>query len=340
MSTMYGADVAELRALAAKFDQVATQLDGSRHAVSNAIQISVWVGPFASTFRIRWDSELSLKVRDAGQLLSEAAHHLRVNADQQDRASAATDPDPGLYEHSGKYVRAPGVTLTDRDLKANQIYQGEIGDCWFLAPLAGVVERDPDFIRRHMHQNSDGSWSVKMYGEDGNPIIYTVAAAVAEKGASGPGGAPNWVSIYEKAAAEHFGDSYEDIDGGSPERAFRAILGGSSTVLKEPSLPEIRDLLANGPVVLASEQNEKPGGFLWFGPADTEDTVADSRVVPSHAYMVDRVEKINGEWKIHVLNPWGPDGGSGGKVGDLWLNEKEYRESFSNAYTARMDGEM
>lgn len=340
MSTMYGADVAELRALAARFDQVAGQLDDTRKAVAYAIQISAWVGPFAASFRLRWDSELSIKVGNAGRSLAAAAHQLRSNANDQDRVSAATDPDPRPSAHSGKYVPAPAITLTDRDLKADQIYQGAIGDCWFVASLAAVVERDPDFIRRHMHQNGDGSWTVTMYGEDGKPIQYTVAATVVEHGARGPGGSPNWVSIYEKAAADHFGDGYEDIETDFPDRALRAILGVPSDRVQRPSLSDIRTMLNDGPVVLASEMKDKPEGFLWFSPEDADDAIADRRIVPGHAYMVDQVKKIDGEWKIHVVNPWGPDGGTNGKVGDLWLNEKEYRENFNEAFTADMNRGM
>ena len=89
MTTMYGADVAELRSLAAQFDRIAEQLDATRMTVGNAIQISAWVGPFAARFRVQWNSEHSLRVHSAAQLLRSSARTLRANADEQDRASAA-----------------------------------------------------------------------------------------------------------------------------------------------------------------------------------------------------------------------------------------------------------
>ncbi len=85
---MYGADVAQLRSLAAQFDRTADQLDANRVAVGNAIQISAWVGPFATQFRYQWNSEHSTRIRGAVSILHDAARSLRRNADDQDRASA------------------------------------------------------------------------------------------------------------------------------------------------------------------------------------------------------------------------------------------------------------
>ncbi len=87
--TMYGADVAELRALAAQFDRVAQQLDANRMSVGNAIQLSAWMGPFATQFRIQWNSEHSVRVHSAAELLRAGAQTLRRNADDQERVSAS-----------------------------------------------------------------------------------------------------------------------------------------------------------------------------------------------------------------------------------------------------------
>jgi hypothetical protein len=71
---------------------------------------------------------------------------------------------------------------------------------------------------------------------------------------------------------------------------------------------------------------------FWFW----EDEVDDSRIVPNHAYVVTEVKEVDGELKIHVVNPWGPGGGmldGEQKVGDLWLTEQEYKENFDSVYT-------
>ncbi|MGN8025477.1 hypothetical protein [Microbacterium sp. 22242] len=84
----YGADVAQLRSLAAQFDRQASQLDAHRMTVGNAIRISAWMGPVAVRFRAQWDSDYSRRVHGAAGRLRAAAIDLRRNADEQDRASA------------------------------------------------------------------------------------------------------------------------------------------------------------------------------------------------------------------------------------------------------------
>jgi len=88
MATMYGADVAQLRQLAAQFDAKAQALDANRMTVGNAIQISAWVGPVAVRFRHTWESDYSRKLHDAAVRLRDAATKLRANADDQERTSA------------------------------------------------------------------------------------------------------------------------------------------------------------------------------------------------------------------------------------------------------------
>lgn len=90
MAGMYGADVEQLRTLASQFSQAADQLDRGRLQVGDGIRISAWVGPFATSFRIRWDSESSLRIAAAARRLREAARVLRANADEQAQASAST----------------------------------------------------------------------------------------------------------------------------------------------------------------------------------------------------------------------------------------------------------
>lgn len=89
MSTMYGADVSQLRLLASQFDLAADRLDHDRMAVESAIQISAWVGPFAANFRLAWNSEHSVRVHRAADMLRAGARALRHNADEQQGASAA-----------------------------------------------------------------------------------------------------------------------------------------------------------------------------------------------------------------------------------------------------------
>lgn len=140
MAGMYGADVEQLRTLANQFSQAADQLDRGRLQVGDGIRISAWVGPFAASFRIRWDSENSLRIAAAARRLREGARVLRANADEQAQASAST----------GSMTRP--------------------------SPVAGTAKKGPkapnkaaDYYRtlHGMNQNEDGVRVQKVLGADG-----------------------------------------------------------------------------------------------------------------------------------------------------------------------------
>jgi len=84
-----GADVQGLRDLATAFQDASDRLLRGRVSVGNQIQISAWVGPFATKFRLAWDSEHSLRVAGVASELARYADLLRSNADEQAAASAA-----------------------------------------------------------------------------------------------------------------------------------------------------------------------------------------------------------------------------------------------------------
>jgi len=90
MSGMYGADVTQLRELAAALERSAQQLDAGRMSVGNRIRLRLWLGPIAVRFRLQWDSEYSRMIHSAAEGLRSAAKDARSNAEEQDRASAAS----------------------------------------------------------------------------------------------------------------------------------------------------------------------------------------------------------------------------------------------------------
>ena len=101
---MVGADVAQVRALAASFERAAEQLEQTSKRVRSGIQLSAWVGPFAVRFRRLWESEHSVKINRVATDLRAQAKKLRLEADQQEQASA----------HSA--LRYASGRVSDRDL--------------------------------------------------------------------------------------------------------------------------------------------------------------------------------------------------------------------------------
>lgn len=237
------------------------------------------------------------------------------------------DDPTGMGDHTA--LDGP-VGLTDEDLSLANLFQGAIGDCWFLAGAGAVAAADPDWIREHIQPQPDGSYEVTFYEErDGDlvPVTVTVDASTIEDGVHGAGETPSWASIYEKAAAAHYGGEYDDIAGGHSQDALELVTGRRSETHDDVSLSDIRDGLDDGRIYTVSTETG-PGSL---NPFDEE--VDDDRIVPNHAYVIDEVREVDGELQVHVVNPWGPDGGTFDdefRNGDLWLTEQQFHESFDD----------
>jgi hypothetical protein len=107
------------------------------------------------------------------------------------------------------------------------------------------------------------------------------------------------------------------------------VTGREPETHDDVSLSDIRDGLDDGRIYTVSTETG-PGSLNPF-----DDEVDDDRVVPDHAYVIDDVREVDGELQVHVVNPWGPDGGhleAGDtlKNGDLWLTEDKFHESFDD----------
>jgi hypothetical protein len=148
MGSMVGADVHELRSLAASFERAATQLRQTSTTVRNGIQISAWVGPFAIRFRRMWDSEHSVQLDRAAVALSAQARQLRLEADQQEHASKAaggatgTRPDGSPAPRTGTDTRS--LLATDPDAGDGngvriQKVRGEDGKGRVIVHIMGTV---------------------------------------------------------------------------------------------------------------------------------------------------------------------------------------------------------
>lgn len=90
MSQMVGADVAELRELAASFDDKAAALRTIENQVSWRIHSAPWHGSDVQRFQHDWNTRHRRSIITAATSMASAAQVLRANADQQELASDAT----------------------------------------------------------------------------------------------------------------------------------------------------------------------------------------------------------------------------------------------------------
>src|SRR5262249_6721017 len=107
----------------------------------------------------------------------------------------------------------------------------DLGDCWFLAGLGAIALSDPDFIKRQVRDNGDGTYTVTFYERTGDgqfvPRQVTVDGDFPVDSSGNPvydhpAGDETWAMIYERAFAQWKG-GYDDIEGGGGDQSMEAI---------------------------------------------------------------------------------------------------------------------
>jgi hypothetical protein len=84
---LVGADVQQLRDLANQFDRGAQDLQSAAATVTRGVQAQFWMGHVALRFKTTWETQHSVRLKNAAQAMKDGAEALRRDADEQDRAS-------------------------------------------------------------------------------------------------------------------------------------------------------------------------------------------------------------------------------------------------------------
>jgi hypothetical protein len=192
---------------------------------------------------------------------------------------------------------------------ANDVKQGQAGDCYFLSTLAALAKSNPQIIRQSIADLGDGTYAVQFFSANGAKnflrvdddlatFANTTSTAYADLGAQNS----MWVAIMEKAFAYfRTGEStYASLDAGWMSEAFRALGSKSQTLWKYAGL--------NSAVTLAKELENliASGKSITLAVAGVSDGQA---LIGNHAYTVDGViRNEDGSTSVRLRNPWGYDG--------------------------------
>lgn len=136
------------------------------------------------------------------------------------RAAVASKAKPGPFTADGLQASAKADTSdlaksyatalkriesANRELFAkgvptfSELRQGKLGDCFCLAPLGSMVNRDPAEVAKMICRRPDGS-HVVTFGNRKVTVPPPTDAELALTSSTGPDGV--WVNVYEKAIAE------------------------------------------------------------------------------------------------------------------------------------------
>jgi subtilase family serine protease len=229
------------------------------------------------------------------------------------------------YQYASGSLFQNGVSYQD-------INQGSVGNCYFLAGLAATAFRTPSTIQNMFIDNGDNTYTVRFYN-NGVADYVTVDRYLpttswgtfiyAHQSASNWGkynDATNelWVALAEKAYAQlnesgwigqDNTNSYEGISGGWEGAAIKHITGLTASY-KSLNFDSMVTAFTNGK-------------FMTVG---SKDSGVAANVAANHAYTVVGYNSTTQKFKL--FNPWGVNNGSS-KSGILELSWSELTASFS-----------
>jgi len=246
---------------------------------------------------------------------------------QRDRREVTLPEQLGAREEGPVSVRGRGDAHA---FSPNDVNQGSIGDCYFLASLVAVANNNPGLLSRAITENEDGTYSVKLYEKVQERVLFwtrqsfrpvtvilyptfpitasgtdkanpnaSANPAHAHGGDSNASGTELWVKLFEKAYAILLG-SYRMIgNGGFGANALETLTGRPyrEEVLGSDTKQRIIEMVNAGiPVEVATNSAS------WNSLSTANATFArDNSIVAGHSYAVMAASESN----ITVRNPWG-----------------------------------
>lgn len=272
------------------------------------------------------DADLSEIVADAdpeeiaaGSLHRVAAFEVLAGQAVSRTATGEDLPDPtpvtGQSHAWGNFADRP--LFAPGGPSADDVVQGQVGSCYFLAVVASIADINPNAIRHMIAPLADGSYAVRFY-RDGPEVYYRIDADLprytwsATPLYAGLGRSQStWVALLEKAFAFHrYGSgTYASLDGGWMSEVYRKAFNGSTS----------SRTFNNSSAMLSWLQGELAAGRSITAGTYGSPT-AGSRLIGGHAYSIVGIVDAEGVTYLRVHNPWGVDGvGTDGNPGDGYI---------------------
>ncbi len=230
---------------------------------------------------------------------------------------------------SHTYQEAQGSLFQD-GISHDDIRQGYINNCFFLAGLGATLIQSPETIQNMFIDNGDGTFTVRFYNQGVADYVTVdkflptnnIGNFVYANAGDYHGNASNelWVALAEKAYAQlnesgwinqDNTNSYNGIsNAGYLSDAFKHITGKKSALGRYLSFDKVVDAFNSGEVI---GFGSKSGGI-------------ESKIVASHAYAL--VDYNADTQKFTLLNPWSTDNNAL-KSRTLELSWNEISSNFS-----------
>lgn len=197
-------------------------------------------------------------------------------------------------------------------ISANDIHQGQIGDCYLLSPMGDLAGSHASMISNMIHVNADGTETVTLFkalnGSAAMPgatafkaITETVNNLFPTNGVNNGssqdvvnGTKEIWAQVLENAAAQA-GGGYSGIgNGGNPAMAMEELTGHSAYAYSPNGITAavLQSFIAAGDIMTFDTKGSAGLGY---------------NLVSGHAYMFNSVVATSGGPAVSLSNPWGFD---------------------------------
>jgi len=200
-------------------------------------------------------------------------------------------------------------------IRHGDVKQGLSGDCYFEAVVSGLARSNPQAIKDMIHNNGDGTYSVKFPGMAAGEAPIKVAAPTETELGLYNGGSKygTWATVLEKAYGQwrenhetkHPAETPEDgaNGGGNPCSVLQLLTGKTASEMNVSKATEVSmantlqtAFASKPPLVVAASIDGGPG----------PDTTPDG-LPRDHSYTVIGTHKEHGQLMVDIRNPWGDD---------------------------------
>jgi len=232
------------------------------------------------------------------------------------------------WRNNTAYARADLPLYSMYGPDAAEVSQHKIGNCYMLAALVNVAYDDPGLIESMITDNGNGTYGVRMYGLEDQPMYLTVNDELPGGGTKGTGTSTrnaNWVAMIEKAYVGYdaivrgVDNAYVSIDGGNAE-GMQAFTGRHMDYYEVTDKDQDPAAAKKAMIDALTTDDEE---VMYASFTALNDSAGKEMLVNKHMFSV--LEYHAGADTFTVRNPWGAAGG------DDWIGTFDL--SFSQLWT-------
>jgi hypothetical protein len=274
---------------------------------------------------------LRSSVRETVSSLDSALSYLSiVQPEPQGKQSMPGAHRLGLYQH-------PQHPL--QDIQSDNVWQGELNDCYFLSALSALADKKPNTIKDMIKENPDGTYNVTFPGDRLHPItVASPAGCDLKTNAHYKSG--TWTNVIEKAHrkktnkwSNQKGGCWEPETGGRPIEAIELLTGSRTTNVSlarsntQALHNFLREATSQKQIIVAA----RPEELTETIPASS---APPTRLIAAHAYSL--LQYDANHQSVLLRDPRGINCGNGSANGRFSLSLKDFQTNFSYLFATEL----